>query len=152
MGHREVSGMRFDTTPHFRSITTRNQREAYRMWLLKRERRGDPSVCWGMYRWLAQQGIEKHRREFVAWRIGNPSPHRKRPLWCSRTMWDSWRKFQREYRGNITLDEYRDRRDGKGEKEAKFFARPKVGSVLERPVSDILAKFGRLGLLPKAKT
>lgn len=144
--------MRFPKNTQLRAITTRNQREAYRMWCLKQERLGKPVLCWGLYRWIAPQNTARHRIEFVEWRTGRPSPHRKRPDWCSRVMWDSWRKFQREYRGNLTIEEYRDRREGKGEKETKFFARPKVGSVLERPVSDILAKFGRLGLLPKVPT
>lgn len=143
--------MRFETTPHFRAITTRNQREAYRMWLLKRERRGDPSVCWGMYRWLAPQGTEKHWREFVEWRKENPSPHRKRPLWCSRTMWDSFRLYQRKYRSDITIEDYRIWRETGVMRPPKHLAPTsrKKRTIFERPVSDILAKFERLGLLPR---
>lgn len=144
--------MRFVTTPQLRAITTRNQREAYRMWLLKRDRHSEPLVCWGMYRWLAPQGTERHRREFVAWRTGNPSPHRKRPLWCSRTMWDSFRTYQRKYRADITIDEYRTWRETGAMKPTKHLAptpRGTASTVFERPVSDILAKFARMGLTPK---
>lgn len=134
---------------HMRRILTRNQREAYRMFCLKRKRRGLPLVCWGIYRWIAPQNTAAHRREFVEWRTGKPSEHRKRPLWCSRVMWDLFRKFQREVRADITIEEYRDRRMGAAEKPTRYISRPRVGSVLERSPEEILAKFARLGLLPK---
>lgn len=134
---------------HMRRMLTRNQREAYRMFCTKQARRGLPVVCWGMYRWLAPQNTEARRREFLAWRKATPPEHRVRPVWCSRTMWDSFRKFQREVRADMTIEEYRDRRMGALEKPTKYISRPRVGSVLERSPEEILAKFARLGLLPK---
>lgn len=143
--------MRFETTPHFRAITTRNQREAYRMWLLKRERRGDPAVCWGMYRWLAPQGVQARREAFAVWSAKYANPHRIRPDWCSSSMWDSFRKYQREVRADATIEEYRIWRETGKMKPPKHLAPTsrKERTIFERPVSDILAKFARLGLLPK---
>jgi hypothetical protein len=141
--------MRFPKNPQLRAITTRNQREAYRMWCLKKERSGDPVVCFGMYRWLAPQGTARRRKELVEWQTGRESANRIRPKWCSAVMWQSFRTYQNRYRADITIDDYRTWREMGVWPESKFFATPKTGSTFSRPVADILAKFARRGQTKK---
>lgn len=105
-----------------------------------------------MYRWLAPQNTEARRREFLAWRKATSPEHRVRPAWCSRTMWDSFRKFQREVRADMTIEEYRDRRNGAKERATKWLSRTGQRSVFQRPAADILEKFRRRGLLPTSPT
>ena len=143
--------MRFPKNPQLNAITTRNQREAYRMWCLKQERLGKPVVCWGLYRWLAPQAIVRRQRELVEWRTGRKSENRIRPDWCSAVMWQSFRTYQSRYRAGITIDEYRTWRETGVMPGAKYLTTKKTSAVLERSPSEILAKFARLGLLPKGK-
>lgn len=137
--------------PHLRSILTRGQLEAYRIFSKRKIRNGEPLVCWGMYRWIAPQGTKANWLSFISRNKGSKSPRRKRPEWCSRKLWQAFREYQRKVRSDITIEEYSVWKKTGKRKDSKFIDRARPGKILERPVSDILAKFARMGFAPKPK-
>lgn len=131
---------------HLSSILTDNEKAAYRVWQGKQERKGAPVLCWGMYRWVAPAAAIARRKEFLQWRKENPTPRAVRPEWCTRTFWDSFRNYQRNYRADITIEEYAARRRGEPYRRPKHLADP-GGSCLKRTPQEILAKFAARGQL-----
>jgi hypothetical protein len=130
---------------------TRNRYlQAYRRWAYDQAKAGKPVACWCLYIWIA--GNWRSRMDVTV----RPMV---RPAGSTAAEWAGW-GHHRRLGGHLSYQEYmakrRKRSDaGQGHRtdidDGTRRRREEVDEGLRMEPSSVLAKFARLGLLPKAR-
>lgn len=124
--------------------------QAYRRWACEQTQAGKPVACWCLYVWIA--GNWKSRMNIAV----RPMV---RPDWSTKAQWAGWNSHRKKG-GRLSFQEYLAKREkrsiaGQGHRtdmdSGTRRRRKEVDEGLRMEPSSVLAKFARLGLLPKAR-